>query len=357
MAHPNIDQPVALRDKAQLDIKKLTNFLKTNMNGIAEPLEILQFPGGFSNLTYAIQSGNQSYVLRRPPLGANIRSAHDMHREFRVLSLLAPVYSKIPQPVLYCDDETVIGAPFYIMSRVKGLILRNQPPKGIQLTPAIMEGLSKAAINNLVNLHKIDLEKSGLSDFGKPEGYISRQVEGWIGRYKKAQTDEIADMDQVGEWLIKNQPQANKIAFIHNDYKYDNLVLNPEQPTEILAVLDWEMATVGHPFMDLGTTLSYWCEASDSDMLKFFSLTWLPGNLDRQQVVQYYEEAMQEKLDHPLFYFAFGLYKLAVIAQQIYARYKKGLSKDERFGMLIFAVQACAETAIKAIEKNRISKL
>ncbi|MEN0007068.1 MAG: phosphotransferase family protein, partial [Bacteroidota bacterium] len=227
MSNSNIDQPIDLRDGDQLNIEKLTNFLKTNMNGIAEPLEIRQFPGGFSNLTYAIQSGEHDLVMRRPPYGANIKSAHDMLREYRVLSLLEPYYEKIPQPVLYCEDEEVIGAPFYVMERVKGLILRNKPPKGVDLSPAVMQALSKAAIANLAKLHQIDLVESGLGELGKPEGYIQRQVTGWIKRYKKAQTDDIPAMDQLGTWLEAQQPKEDRAAFIHNDYKYDNLVLNP----------------------------------------------------------------------------------------------------------------------------------
>ncbi|MEN0004966.1 MAG: phosphotransferase family protein, partial [Bacteroidota bacterium] len=176
-------------------------------------------------------------------------------------------------------------------------------------------------------------------------------------RYKKAQTDDIPAMDQLGTWLEAQQPKEDRAAFIHNDYKYDNLVLNPDNPSEILAVLDWEMATVGHPFMDLGTTLCYWCEATDSDVLKYFNLTWMPGNLTRQEVVAYYEELTGQEVTNQLFYYAFGLYKLAVIAQQIYARYKKGYTNDERFGMLIFGVHACADTAQKAIKLDRIGNL
>jgi len=351
----NIDKAVAAREGEAPDGNILKNYLSDLLPGFEGTLTIQQFPGGYSNLTFLLKTTDKEYVLRKPPNGANIKSAHDMGREFKVLSALKPVYKPIPAPILFCDDATIIGSPFYIMERMQGIILRNKIPKGMELTPEIMRSISKSAVDNLAALHSIDLETTGLLSLGKPEGYIQRQVDGWIKRYNNAETDEIEHMDKTAEWMQANMPQEGKTAFIHNDYKYDNLVLDPDHLNKIIAVLDWEMATVGDALMDLGTSLGYWAEAADGDALKPFNLTWLPGNLNRQEVVERY--AAQKNIPVPtmLFYYVFGSFKIGVIVQQIYARYKKGFTKDERFAGLIHVVNACADNAQKAIKYNRIS--
>ncbi|MCH2084764.1 MAG: phosphotransferase family protein [Saprospiraceae bacterium] len=357
MSYKLIDQAVEQRKGEELDTQVLLQYLNQQLGKSETSLAIYQFPGGFSNLTYLLKWGGKEMVLRRPPFGAKIKSAHDMGREYKVLSLLLPHYAKIPAPLIYCQDESVLGAPFYVMDRVSGMILRNRKPKDLALSPELMQGISKATIDNLVHLHQIDLHDSGLIDLGKPEGYTKRQVEGWIKRYRNAQTDDIANMDALEPWLRAHMPSESPTSFIHNDYKYDNLVLNPNNPKEILAVLDWEMSTVGNPFMDLGTTLAYWGESKDTEYMRYFSLTWLKGNFNRQEVVDYYQEKMQKEIKDIVFYYVFGQYKLAVIAQQIYARYKKGLTKDPRFALLLYGVQSCAEAGAKAIELDRISQL
>jgi aminoglycoside phosphotransferase (APT) family kinase protein len=278
-----------------------------------------------------------------------------MAREFKVLSALKPVFPKVPAPLLFCDDITIIGSPFYIMERIKGIILRNKVPPGIELGPATMHAISIAAIDQLAALHTINLESSGLLIMGKPGSYKQRQVEGWIKRYEDAKTDKIQSMDFAAEWMRSNMPTENEAAFIHNDYKYDNLLLDPVDMSRILAILDWEMATVGDPLMDLGTSLAYWCEATDPDALKPFNLTWLPGNLSREEVVEYYANKMNITIPQILFYYVFGSFKIGVIVQQIYARYKKGFTNDDRFAGLLYVVKACADNAKKAITYNRIS--
>ncbi len=351
----NIDKAVAAREGESPDLVKLTNYLSDFLPGFNGELFIEQFPGGYSNLTFLLKTSGGEYVLRKPPNGANIKSAHDMGREFKVLSALQPVYKPIPSPVLFCEDETVIGSPFYIMERVSGIILRNKLPKNFEITADMMKSISQSAVDNLAALHSINLETTGLIHLGKPEGYIQRQVEGWIKRYFNAETDRIEKMNNTADWMMANMPADSDPAFIHNDYKYDNLVLDAENLNNIIAVLDWEMATVGNPFMDLGTSLGYWCEAADSDTKKPFNLTWLPGNLTREEVVQRYAKTKNISLPDMLFYYVFGSFKIAVIVQQIYARYKKGFSKDERFAGLIHVVNACADNAQKAIQYNRIS--
>jgi aminoglycoside phosphotransferase (APT) family kinase protein len=352
----NIDKAVDVREGEMPDLDKLNAYLQKHLPGAKGEILIHQFPGGYSNLTFLISIGGKEYVLRKPPYGANIKSAHDMGREFRVLTALKPVYKPVPYPVLYCDDEQVIGSPFYLMERVPGIILRNRPPQGIELTPEVMKGISQSAVKNLASLHGIDIYETGLINMGKPEGYIARQVEGWVKRYYNAETDLVNDMNTTAEWMQSNIPPDGEPAFIHNDYKYDNLVLDPDNLQQIIAVLDWEMATVGSPLMDLGTTLAYWAEPSDNPALKPFNLTWLPGNLSREEVVQQYSTA--RNIDQPdmLFYYVFGSFKIAVIVQQIYARYKKGFTKDERFSGLLYVVKACAENARRAIHFKRISR-
>jgi aminoglycoside phosphotransferase (APT) family kinase protein len=278
-----------------------------------------------------------------------------MAREFNVLvSLRKAGYQKSPEPVLLCEDESIIGAKFYLMRRVKGIILRNRVPKELKIEPATFQALSKSAIDQLILLHQLDIQSSGLSQLGKPEGYVQRQVEGWTMRYEKSMTDEIASLNETANWMKKNLPDSSSVAFIHNDYKYDNLILDPNDLTQVLAVLDWEMATVGDPLMDLGTTLAYWAEATDSDALKPFNLTWMPGNLTRQQVLNYYQEKSGRTVDDIIFYYAFGSFKVAAICQQIYFRFKKGITKDPRFAALIHVINACGENARRAITNLKI---
>jgi len=349
-----IDSAIEVRKGEELDKARLSAFLKDQNVQIQDEISIKQFPGGFSNLTYLITSGEKEFVLRKPPFGANIKSAHDMGREYRVLSSLAPMYSKIPTPIIYCEDDTVLGAPFYLMERVKGIILRNRIPKGLDITPDDFKKLSNETIENLVELHSLELEKSNLISLGKPEGYVGRQVEGWIKRYFKAETDDISSMNTASEWMRSNMPFKETSAFIHNDYKYDNLVLDADS-LSIKAVLDWEMSTVGDPLMDLGTTLAYWVEEKDHPALQSYNLTWVEGNLTRQEVVEKYTDLRNTSVDDVLFYYVFGCFKLGVIAQQIYARYKQGFTKDERFAMLIHLVKACGKNAENAIKYNRIN--
>jgi len=352
-----IDSATRIREGEELNKDSLLPYLSSHLENVGNDIDIKQFPSGFSNLTYLITIADKEYVLRRPPFGINIKSAHDMDREFKVLSLLKPIYPSVPSPVLYCKDESIIGAPFYLMDRIKGIILRNKPPEGISLSTDLMRSISESAIDNLAALHAIDVNKTGLIDLGKPEGYIQRQVDGWTKRYYNAQTDKIDYMDLIAKWMISNIPTSGSTSFIHNDYKYDNLVLNPRDLSEIIAVLDWEMATVGDPLMDLGTTLAYWAEENDNPALKPFNLTWLKGNLTRSEVIERYALQSGRNTSDILFYYVFGTFKIAVIVQQIYDRFKKGHTKDFRFAGLIQVVNACADNGYKAMNSGQISNI
>ncbi len=353
------DAPRSVRSGEELDQVALNAYLQSNAPEVGDVLEIKQFAGGFSNLTYWLKTANQEYILRRPPVGATIKGGHDMGREFRVLSLLKGHYNKIPEPIIYCETPEVIGAPFYIMTRVPGVILRASMAATLNLAPERMRQLSEALVDNLVAIHGLDIRKTGLIQLGKPEGYVQRQVEGWIKRYQNAETDNIPAMDGVGNWLEANYPAEQSPAFLHNDYKYDNVLLTSDETTgepmpEIKGVLDWEMATVGDPLMDLGATLAYWSEADDSPAYKNFNLTWLPGNLTRQEVITRYSERSGRDLTNILFYYVFGLYKNAVIVQQIYTRWKQGHSQDARFGHLLPMIIELANKAIGAIKSGEV---
>ncbi|GAB3556374.1 phosphotransferase family protein [Spirosoma fluminis] len=352
------DSPRPIRAGEELDLITLNPYLLEHVPAVGEVLDIQQFPGGFSNLTYLLKTAGNEYVLRRPPFGANIKGGHDMGREFRVLSLLQGHYDQIPAPIIYCENPDVLGAPFYVMERVSGVILRASMAPKLTLSPTLMRQLSEALVDNLVAIHALDSQSTGLIQLGKPEGYVQRQVDGWIKRYRTAETDSIPAMNVVGDWLPANYPQPQPPAFLHNDYKYDNVVLAADangMPTPVITgVLDWEMATVGDPLMDLGAALAYWSEATDSPAYKNFNLTWLPGNLTRQEVVTRYADKSGRNVSNILFYYVFGLYKNAVIAQQIYARWKQGHSQDSRFGHLLPMIVELANKAVASIETGKV---
>lgn len=354
-----LDNPRPVRDGEQLDGAKLLTYLRDKLPNLDGEIEVKQFPAGFSNLTYLLRVGEQEFVLRRPPFGAKIKTAHDMGREFLILSRLYPVFPKVPRPVHYCEDESILGAPFYLMERVGGVILRARLPEGLALSSEDMRRLSESFIENLVEIHEVDYLTAGLSELGRPEGYVSRQIEGWTRRYYNARTDDVPEIDKLAGWLIEHAPADSGRALIHNDYKYDNVVFAPGDLSRVVAVLDWEMATIGDPLMDFGTTLGYWVDADDPEEWKQFGfgLTALPGNLRRRELVEFYARRSGRDVREVVFYFAYALLKVAGIVQQIYYRYRQGFTKDARFANLGLLVRACGKLAQRAIEKGRIDEL
>jgi aminoglycoside phosphotransferase (APT) family kinase protein len=345
---------IALKGDEQVDIKLLNQYFHAHAPELGEIKNITRFTGGYSNLTYCLQTENEEYVLRKPPVGANIKSAHDMGREFKVLSLLKPHYNAIPSPIIYCDLPDIMGSPFYVMEKLDGIILRAGSAPKMNLSSQTLHDLSASLIDNLVLLHSIDIHATGLDQLGKPDGYVQRQVDGWIKRYYTAETDTIETINAVTKWLEKNLPAAQSPAFLHNDYKYDNIILDSNGLTKIIGVLDWEMSTVGDPLMDLGATLAYWFEAGDGDVFKFYNLSWLPGNFTRKELIDRYAAKSGRDLSGILFYYVFGLFKNAVIAQQIYHRWKQGLSNDARFGALLPMIKILGEKAAQAIDKAQL---
>ncbi|RXK52391.1 phosphotransferase family protein [Aquirufa rosea] len=333
----------------------LWKYLSENLGIPESEWQISPFRGGFSNLTFGIEAHGKKWVLRRPPLGKKISKAHDMVREFRILQALEKAgYHKIPKPILCCEDESIWEAPFFVMEHVEGPILRNKMPEAQHLPSSFFRHLSAHSLDVLLELHQLDLDQSGLGKLGKSEGYMVRQVTGWADRYDNAQTEEILDMSNLASWLKEHIPTDEMVGFIHNDFKYDNLVLSSWEKPEVIAVLDWEMATVGDPRMDLGTLLAYWAEAKDPEILKMFNLSYAEGNFTREEVIEYYAKHSSISLDNVSFYYAFGLFKVGVIAQQIYQRHLQGFAPDSRFAELIHVVKACAKLAIQSILTNRI---
>ena len=354
--HPLLDAPADPREGEQPDVPALERYLRGALPvwPTGATLVVAQFPNGFSNLTYSLRAGGQEWVMRRPPIGAVVKGGHDMPREFRILSALAEAGIRAPRPVLLCEDVSVLGAPFYLMERVRGVILRSRLPRGVTLGPETFRRLSEALVDTLAELHAVDVTAAGLADLGRPEGYVARQVAGWAQRYAAAQTDALPEMDALATWLAAHLPPESGAALIHNDFKYDNAMVDPDRLDRIIAVLDWEMATIGDPLMDLGTTLGYWSEAGDPEIVRQFNLTHLPGNLIRREVVARYEQRTGREVSRPLFYFAFGLYKISVILQQIYARYRRGLTQDARFAGLIDLERALARMAISALDRGQM---
>ena len=353
------DKSAPVRPGEELALEPLEAYLKKNLPDLKGSLSVSQFPAGFSNLTYLVTVGDRDLVLRRPPFGVKIKSAHDMGREYKILSHLVEVYPKVPRPLLYCQDEIVLGAPFYVMTRLEGVILRPQMPEEMNPPPDVMARIADSFVENLVKLHAVDFQAAGLGDLGHLDGYIRRQTEGWALRYFDARTDDIPEMEEVTNWLDSNAPVESGAALIHNDYKYDNIVLDPNDWSQITGVLDWEMATIGDPLMDLGTSLGYWIQANDPEEIQAlqFSPTTLPGNLTREELVEKYERQTGAGVGDIVFCYVYGLFKLAVIVQQIYARYKRGYTKDPRFANLTHAVRACGRQAVQAINRKRIDGL
>ena len=350
-----IDNPTKIREDEVLDNNSLTNYLSNFLDIDKSSFELLQFPSGFSNLTYLIRSNNKEYILRKPPIGAKIKSGHDMSREYRVLSALDKNYTKSPTPIHYCDDVNVIGSDFYIMERIRGIVLRSNNYTKILTDKTKYKFISSEFVDTLVELHKLNIHKLGLIEFGRPKGYCSRQVQGWTKRYENSKTSDIPEINSVIKWLHENITESKYVSLIHNDFKYDNLVLDSNN-LSVKSVLDWEMCTTGDPFMDLGTSLAYWINKDDPDYMREINLniTSNENNPKRGEVLEMYSSQFGVNIEKIVFYFVFGLFKIAVIVQQIYFRYKNGLTKDIRFKHLNLVVLSYARMAKTSIDKQKI---
>ena len=345
----------AVRAGEEFDLGALNAWIAANVAEVGVVAGVEQFPGGFSNLTYLLKDDRAEFVLRRPPAGVGKGPAHDMPRVFRILSALESHSIPAPRPVALCEDAAVLGAPFYLMERVRGVILRRAG--GETPGPDPMRRLSESFVGALAAIHSVDVTDPAIAVLGNPDGYVARQMAGWTKRWEASRTDDVPSMDRVARWLASNQPAASGACLVHNDYKYDNLVLDPSDLSRIVAVLDWEMATLGDPLLDVGTSLGYWVEAGDHPALRSLGLgvTALPGNFTRSGLWERYLARTGRPPTDPAFYYAFGLFKIAVIAQQIYFRYRKGLTSDERFARLGEAVRLFAMIAERVTTTGAIS--
>ena len=351
-----LDQPTTVRRGEELDPSKLEPFLRGHFPGESGSLTLQQFPSGHSNLTYLVHLGDREMVLRRPPFGSKVKTAHDMDREFRVLSKLHSVYAPAPKVLLYCDDESILGSPFYVMEPIHGIILRREPPPGLDFPPATARRLSESFVENLALLHGLDYAAVGLADLGKPQGYLERQVRGWIERYHGSKTHDYPEVEKLSEWMLRNIPASGRVSLIHNDYKYDNVVLDPRDITKIIGVLDWEMCTIGDPLADLGTALAYWVDAADPDELQEqrSGPTTYAGSFTRAELVEYYAQKSGDDVSQMPFFLTLALFKLAVIVQQIYYRYHLGLTKDERFASMPQRIKILLGAALHSAQTGRI---
>ncbi len=329
-----LDKAVAVRPGEELDLARVDAFLKAKIPGLSGTPELEQFPGGASNLTYLLHYADRDLILRRPPFGHRAKSAHDMLREAKIMAALKPVYPYVPDVLAICDDPAVMDADFYVMQRIPGIIPRSNLPKGMTLTPEETRALCLSVIDKLIELHLVDYQAAGLDTLGKGGGYVKRQIDGWSDRYRKARTPDVNDFETVMAWLQAKMP-AQDIAttLIHNDFRFDNVILNPDNPQQVIGVLDWEMATLGDPLMDLGNTLAYWAQADDDATMQLMRRqpTHLPGMLTRDEVVAYYGEKTGFKVDNFDYYTIYGLFRLAAILQQIYYRFYHGQTKNPAF--------------------------
>ncbi len=346
-----------VRKGEELNEKTLKLFLQKEglMDNEQNSWQVEQYTHGYSNLTYLLQLEDKEYVLRRPPFGA-IKRGHDMGREFKVQSGVYKAFPKVPKMYAFTDDESILGCPFYIMEKVDGIILSAREAKKRNVSANNFKTIADSWLNTFVELHDIDYKEVGLEDLGKPEGYVERQVSNWGKQYLNAATDDVPAAEKVMKWMEQHQPKDYRYSLVHNDFKYDNVVFKDDSWKEVIAVLDWEMATLGDPLMDLGTSLGYWTMSSDHEFVQqgIPSPTIMEGNPSRSEIVELYAQKSGRDVDHLIFYYAFGLFKIAVIAQQIYYRYNKGLTTDPRFAQLNKAAELLCNLAWQAIQTKKI---
>ncbi len=336
-ANPTSD----VRAGEELDIAAVDAVLKSAVAGLKGTPVLTQYASGASNLTYALDYPDRRLVLRRPPFGTKPKSGHDMHREYKIMTALKPVYGAVPKTLYYTDDNAVIGAEFYVMERVEGHLIHTKIPKEWQWGEDQTRKLCLAFFDKLIELHKVDYKAIGLENFGRPTGYVERQILGWNRRYEKAMTPDVDAFEDVRDWLDAKRPKSEKGAgLLHGDFRIDNLILDKADPTKINAILDWEISALGDPLMDLGNTLAYWIEADDPPAIQALTRqpSAAPGMLSRKEILSYYGQKTGTDIRDFNFYYVYGVFRLAVILQQIYYRYYHGQTKDERFkpyGMLV----------------------
>jgi len=342
-----------IRAGEEIDPAALVRYLRGKVEGIEECIVIQQFPGGHSNLTYLLRAGDREYVLRRPPLGPVAPKAHDMAREFRVLQAVHPLFPPAPRVYLVCEDASVIGATFFLMERRRGIVLRRDLPRDLASDASLPRRISEAFIDCLAQLHLIDVARHGLDSLGRPEGFLERQVRGWTDRWERSRTEDLPGLDYLVRWLAEKLPASGTPALVHNDFKLDNMMLDAADPGRVEAVLDWEMTTVGDPLLDLGCTLCYWTEAGDPEFRggALSGITTAAGWYTREELVRRYAQKTGRDVSYLGYYEVLGLFKLGVILQQIYFRYHRGQTHDERFRDFHLRVRGLMRAAVDLAER------
>jgi aminoglycoside phosphotransferase (APT) family kinase protein len=352
---PPADLAGPVRAGEEIDLPALDRWLRARLPGLSGEPKLTQFAGGASNWTYRLEYANDDLILRRPPAGTKAKSAHDMGREYRIQKALAPHFPFVPEMRAFCDDPSVLGAEFYVMSRIAGPIPRRDLPRGVALSKDELNRLCHNVLDAMIALHAVDYRAAGLESIGAGAGYARRQIEGWSRRYRDARTWNVPNGELIMAWLAAHLPEQERLCVVHNDFRFDNVVLDPADPTRVIGVLDWEMATIGDPLMDLGNTLAYWVEAGDDFMAQRTRRqpTHLPGMLTRREVVDYYRQKTGIAAKRWAFYEVYGLFRLSVIAQQIYFRYQKGQTRNRAFRDFWLFVHYLHWRCRRAIRRDR----
>jgi aminoglycoside phosphotransferase (APT) family kinase protein len=350
------DDTIDVRSEERLDVAKLEPYLREHLPDAEGPFSMRQFGGGHANLTYLVRFGETEYVLRRPPLGPVPPGAHDMRREHRVLSTLYSGYALAPRSYLLCTDHDVIGADFFVMERRHGIAFRTDVPPPWRDHPATLRGVGDSLIDNLVALHAVDPESVGLGELGKPDGYVSRQLRGWIERWNNALTPDVGPGEPLVGWLRQNVPPSKRTTLVHNDYKLDNTLLNAADPSRTVAVLDWDMCTRGEPLMDLGYLLALWAEPRDiaENDVHGWMPTWRAGFPTRREAAERYAQRSGADLSSLHWYVVFNIFRYAAILQQIYIRYVRGQTHDARFADFGDAVNRIVQRGLDLVESGEI---
>lgn len=321
-----------------IDWTKLEEFLRSSIKGIPEgEMRVKKFSEGYSNLTYLLSINEWECVLRRPPFGKVPPKAHDMEREYRMLKKVNPVFPLAPKPYVYHEDSAIMDKHFYVMEKKQGLVIDDKLPESYGSSQQAGPLISKAVIETLVQLQSIDYKKSGLVNMGKPEGFLERQVKGGIRRYDRSKTETVPNLGELEKWLVSNLPTNTETTIVHNDFKLNNMVLDAKNAGKIVGILDWELSTIGDPMSDLGSTVAYWGQSQDPDM-GINIVTNQPGFYSRRDFIEEYAKLSGRDVTDISYYVTFGFYKLGVILQQIYYRWKIGEINDDRFGDLNKAV-------------------
>lgn len=349
-----------VRPSEQLDWDALAAYVRAQLApasgggfDASAPLTVEQFPGGHSNLTYLLRFGAQEFVMRRPPFGPVPPRAHDMAREFHILEAVHPVYELAPRPLLLCEDEGVVGSVFYLMERRRGLVVRTEEPPELAGRPEERRRASAALVGALARLHSVDAEANGLVELGKPEGFVERQVRGWGERWRRSQTSEVARMESLAAWLVERlPPEPQRPTLVHGDFKLDNVMLDARDVGRLVGVFDWEMAAVGDPLIDLGILLAYWVYVAAAEHADTIStVTGREGWFTRAEILERYGERTGLDLTRVTFYEVFAVFKLAVVLQQIFYRYRRGQTDDPRFASLDVRVEWLADVAASLAER------